>query len=117
MVYFEIQTNQINQYIGNRYSLKISYYATQYILQDHIKFPKFILCTALLTQITEFVEPLISWLPTLWEAAVDHFMLQTQLLHTARKLTKCLGPGSVKLYPFINPVLKYALTQVIKLNF
>ena len=44
--------------------------------------------------------------------AADHVMLQTQLLHTAKKLAKCLGAQSTKLYPFTDPVLRFAITQV-----
>ena len=58
------------------------------------------------------MDPLVGWLPGLWGVATDHAMLQSQLLTTARKLSRCLGPMSVKLYGFTDPVLKYVLTQV-----
>lgn len=63
-------------------------------------------------QIVDFVDPLVGWLPGLWGVATEHSMLQSQLLTTARKLSRCLGPMSVKLYGFTDPVLKYVLTQV-----
>ena len=68
--------------------------------------------TTINLQIVDFVDPLVGWLPGLWGVATDHAMLQSQLLTTARKLSRCLGPMSVKLYGFTDPVLKYVLTQV-----
>eukprot|EP00116_Pleurobrachia_bachei_P019308 sb/3479570/ len=58
-----------------------------------------------------FVGPLIEWLPGLWTVAEDHVMLQTQLLLTANKLSRCLLEDSVKLYPFTEPVLVYVMTK------